>query len=352
MRYLLFLFLFFCLSRCQNDPTQSGTGAPDLIVRMDSASLREGPGEKSRELRALPLGERLSDLGEVSVFITPIRFGDTLLEAPWIKVQTADKQSGWVFAAALKPGKKDLAEWFLQKQMRCFFGQALTNRRNAYASQTPKAEDQNWLAWYREGIYLRDTLMSILANRTEANEGGFRPDYFWLRNVLPGFVFQRVGEESRPYLFFNYALAYPMAKGPQSLQTAAFFKVAFLAFPYDSIESFSPAWKLPIPHQETVSLLGAGKHVKILQAIDQTLQAGKLFEPELLVFKDAVLEDILGKNTLYWQAQDKILAELQQIVNAGFSCLNERDRLALQERLKLFGQPELYGIRVNLRSGE
>ena len=352
MRYLLFCCLFFVLYACQNDVGSGSSKRADLLVAIDSSSLREAPGEKSRELRALPLGERLTELGPVSAFITPIRFGDTLWQLPWIKVQTLDNQIGWVFAAGLKPIVGDAGPWYLQKQMQAFFGPELTRRRNKLAEQNLPGEEVAWAASCRESMFLRDTLMRMLAKRTEANEAGFQADFYWLRAVLPGFLYQRIAGGTQPYLFYDYGLAQRRVGDMAGKQVGAFLQSAVLAFPRDSIESFFPAWTLQITDEESVSQLGSGIHVKILQAIDRALEPGNLFEPELRRFTDALLADILDKNTAYWQPSEKILIEMNTLLAANFRCLHERDKLALRERLKMFEAPQANGIRVNLRSGE
>ncbi len=68
--------------------------------------------------------------------------------------------------------------------------------------------------------------------------------------------------------------------------------------------------------------------------------------------KDLILNDILDYHATYWQPAEKIRLELDQVLEVRFSCLTDRDRLALSERRKAFDNPAANGIRVNLRAGE
>lgn len=350
MRYPIFCWLLF-LSACGSDSRKS---AADLLVTFDRSSLRDAPGEKTAELRLLRTGERLRPTGRVSDFVTPLRLGDTLLQAPWVQVQLANHQTGWVFAAALQPVEGDAAQWFLQQQMTCFFGPGLTGRRNRWVAQrqAPAATEIDFARDYREAVALRDTLMRRLAARAEPNEAGFEPDFFWLAEALPGFVFQMVAEGTQPYAFADYRAWQQISLATSGLQDDRFVDACLLAFAADSIESFFPAWVMQTWDYGGSSQLGTGRHLTMLQTLDAALEAGRLFEAELLTLKDELLDDILDKNTTFWQPLEKAVAELEEILAADLRCLSERDKLALTERRKTFDDPAANGLRFNLRAGE
>ncbi|MBC7775727.1 MAG: hypothetical protein H7246_09845, partial [Phycisphaerae bacterium] len=102
---------------------------------------------------------------------------------------------------------------------------------------------------------------------------------------------------------------------------------------------------------ESASQLGTGQHLKMFRQIDLDMESGPLFAPPLESFKERVLEDIFGKNVHYWQPQEKILEELEQILAHPPKCLNARERETLGIRRKMFEDPVGNGIVVNLRSG-
>lgn len=344
MRNLLFLLpLLFVF--CKNEVSEN-----KLVVTREDA-LRDAPGEKSAEIRRLKTGEKVTHLGEVSSFETPIMFDDTLLSFPWIKVQTADNQVGWAYAQYLEPSAGTYEKWILDKRLTCYFGKQLAARYGQFIASQEENNETDFAARYRESVALRDTFFHLLAHRPDPNNTLELPYFSWMRDLMPGFIFQSVAEGTQPYLFANYQFWQQKALKTSGLQDDAFVAACLVAFAADSIESFFPAWKFQFSDYEAASQLGTGAHLKMLRAIDKSLKSGKLFEPELSAFKDDLLEDILDNKTGYWQPKELILKELSQILKAGFSCLDDRDRAALQARLTMFATPEASGINVNLRSG-
>lgn len=346
MRYLL-LLLPFVFSFCKN-----GTSDNQLVVTFSQTSLRDAPGEKSIEFRALKQGERLIDLQQVSDFESEIRFPNSRVQAPWLKVQTAQKEVGWVFAAWVEPVQPQ-EEWLLQKKMACYFGNALAERRNEYvrALATPGSE-LGFADRYREAVALRDTFVLLLARRAETNGTLRKPDFSWLPVALPGFIFQQVAGGTQPFLFADYRYWQQRAAASKGRQDDTFVEACLTAFPTDSIESFFPFWTFQLSDFDAASQLGTGRHLKMLQAIDESWLAGTLFRPELAAFKETLLDDILSQNTAYWQPEELILKELEKIFSTEFACLNGRDRMAMQARMTMFAESEAHGVRVNLRSGK
>ncbi|MBX2890033.1 MAG: SH3 domain-containing protein [Saprospiraceae bacterium] len=344
MRYLLLLLLSIFLF-CKNETP------PNQLVSTREQPLREAPGERGREIRSLKAGEKTLDLREVSPFETPLLFDDTLLFAPWIKVETSKGEKGWVFAGYWQPSLAATDSWLLDKRLHCYFGKALTARYHQFAAERQISNDSEFAAHYREAMALRDTFALLLARRPDPNEASGKPDFFWLRDVLKGFVFQWVADGTQPYLFADFRFFQKIAATTDGAQDDAFVNTCLLAFPSDSIESFFPAWKFQLSEHEAASQLGTNTHVRILRQIDSALKTGSLFQPELVALKESLLEDILGKNTVYWQPATSILKEMEEILATGFTCLDDRDRTAIAARKTMFEAPEANGLRVNLRSG-
>lgn len=345
MRYIVFSLLPFFFF-CQNRPSNSA-----LTVVLDQAALRESPGEKSRTLQLLKDGESLEDLGAVSPFEASVRFADGIRQAPWIQVKTADGTSGWVFGGAVAPD--DLRpDWLLQKRLLCYFGPVLTARRNALVAAPVDLPDETALAHrYRTALALRDTFAQVLAHRPEPSGADIRLDFAWLAHVLPGFVFQQVADGTQVWLFADYRRWASWAQSTAGGQDDAYFAACCAAFSTDSIESFFPMWQFQLSDREAASRLGEGRHLTMLQTIDQAMSAGSLFAPELAALTTQVLEDIFGKNTRYWQPKEKIVSELEKIIATRLRCLDDADRSELRLRLAMFDNPAATEIQVNLRSG-
>lgn len=325
------------------------------MVILHPASLRDGPGEKSQEFRTLPRGAALRDLGEVSGFLTTLQFDDRRYQAPWIKVETLDGESGWVYARAVQPMHGDREDWYLQKNMLCYWGKPLTARRNQLLEKDTQFNDAaGFIRYHRASMALRDTMMQLLAQRTEPNEADFKPSFDWLPQVLPGFVFQWVAAGTQPFLFADYRywnrLAAATVHDPRDDQ---YMQLCLRAFPIDSIESFFPGWTIQTNDNSGSSQLGLGNHLKMLRLIGQCAQqTGNPFKPELERFKEAIFDDILDKNTTYWQSKEKIMQEMHQILALPTLLLTDRDKLALRERLPMFEIAPANGVRVNLRTGQ
>ena len=345
MRYLIF-FLVATFFSCTSESSQN-----QLLVVFPQTTLRDAPGLRSKETGVLKQGDRLTDLHETSGFESALSLDDRLLQSPWIRVKTGDRQTGWVFCEAVRPVQKN-AGWMLQQRMRCYFGDALTLRRNRYPENAAIENQEQFAARYREAMALRDTLMYVLARRAEPVETGFQPDFSWLGEVLPGFIYQSVGNGTRPYLFCDYRFWNQQAHRTAGGEAVAFLNVCLSAFAADSIESPFPDWKFRITEEKSASQLGTGRHLAMLKALQSASEAGSLFKPELAAFKESLLEDILGTKTEYWQPKELIIKELNEILEQNFSCLDARDRAALQARLMMFEDPEANGLQVNLRSGE
>jgi hypothetical protein len=343
MRYLSFISILLFFS-CQNESAEN-----QLVVSAEQIALRAAPGLKGAETSILHKGDKLIELGEVSHFESPITFGNTPMRTPWLKVQTADNKQGWIFAGAVQP-QKATDDWLLQKRLDCYFGHAFASRVNHWkAGLEALPSEADWAASYRNAISMRDSLVQVLKFRAEP-EG--RPDYAWLANVMPGFVFQRGLDGGPPELYTDYRFWLQKAAKSSGTADDAFLETCIQLFPHDSIESIFPVWKFPMSTQESASQLGTGAHAKVLQAVDNTLAHSRLFEPELMQIKDAVLEDIQDKSARFWQDTPLIMKDLDALIANPPKCLSAVELSALATRRAMFEDVAGNGIKVNLRSGE
>jgi hypothetical protein len=342
MRHLLF-FLLLIFVFCKNEISENQA----LTIQFPTA-LRDTFGENGREILSLKAGEKVADLGAVSDFESIVALGGETRQTPWLRVKTTSGKTGWIFGGAVAPPDSN---WLINKRLRCYFGSALAARIGRFAAIESPDTEADFAAQYREAIALRDTCIFLLVTRAERSGADQHPDFAWLPATFPGFIFQKVAEGTQPYLFADFHFWEQKALKTNGLQDDAFVQTCFVAFSADSIESFYPAWKFQISDYEAASQLGTGVHLKMFRQIESALKAGSLFQPELMKFKEALLEDILDNKTGYWQPKDLILKELNQILNADFACLNDRDRVALRAQLAMFANPAANDVRVNLRSG-
>jgi hypothetical protein len=343
MRHILFACFLLLVTSCEQAVQNQ------LHVSADKVALRATPGVKGAEVGTLLKGEKLTELAEVSHFETEITWGQASILAPWLKVETSRGKQGWVHAGAVTP-TGDKGEWLLQKRLDCYFGHAFTSRINDWKAGISNIKtDAACALSYRTAIGLRDSMVQSLVYRPEVNG---RPEYLWLPDVLPGFVYQRAYSGVRPNLFADYRFWAQIAQQTNGAADNLFFETCSMAFPRDSIESLFPVWKFELPEQESASQLGTGAHMLILQQLDKNLAQSRLFEPELMGMKEALLEDIQDKNTRFWQSGELILKELDEIMARKPACLSEQESSALLPRRVMLEAAAENGVKVNLRSGE
>lgn len=338
-RLISCLFVVLQVVGCKPDVDQ-------LSVEVEKIAMRAAPGIKSAEMVTLNRGDRVKDLGQVSPFESEISFDGTILRAPWLKVQKGEK-SGWVFAGALKPNS-DPADWMLQKRLECYFGRPFADRLNAWkASLDQLGDEQALAAAFREAVQLRNTMIEQLDRR--ANQDG-RPEYFWLNEAMPGCIYQRAFRLGPPQLLFDYRFWADKARKTSGSADDDFMQLSMRAFSTDSIESMFPVWRFQLSEMDGASQLGTGAHLDMLKNVEQSLAKYRLFEPELLRFKEALLDDILNNNTKFWQSQELILQELDAILANPPAILQAREINALERRRTMLQDPEKNWVKVNLRS--
>lgn len=359
MRYLVLLIivgLYACSSEKKGEtPTQTEAQDNRLLVNLDRVRLRQAPGEDGTVLAELGNGTILYDLEEVSSFTTPIKLSGIQYDEPWLKVKTEDGTTGWVYAATIQLEKGDslaLANFLNEKRLLSLFGKNKTDRIQSFSDgfhiPTTVAAFANL---YREGIQLRDDLLKNIDERLESSSTEQLPDLFWLKEMIPGFVPQLVAEGTSYYLFTDYKAFERIAKQTVSIIDDEFIELQYHTFPEDSIEYFFPAWMIQTWDYGGHSLLGRKIHQKLLFEIDQLYQKDTLFHPEMLALKDRLVEDLTGASVSYWEGTDKIIPELDTILNADLTIFTKNDKVALETRRKQFDQPEEHGIRANLRAG-
>ena len=340
--FLPLLLLFACTEPDKPDA---------LSVAMPVATLHAQPGARQAVLNTLKKGARLSDLGQVATFESAVQLGDSLHQAPWIKVRYKE-QEGWIWGGALHP-PGDVAEWLLRKRVACYFGNALEEQRQRYLARYAQLPDEASfdLAWH-EILLLRDNMMRQLDQRPQ--HGDIRPDdnFAWMQAALPGFVYQFPKGAVYPYLYADYNYWAAKAKQSQGTQDDVLMQLYQRCFPGDGIESNFPCWVFQLSATNSASQLGSGKHLEILQAITQAEQSAPLFQSEYKALKNQVMDDILGKDRGYWLGADKIIKELRDILQAQPACLDGYDLQGIEKRIPMFETPKQFGLKTNLRAGE
>lgn len=367
MRFSLF-FLFatialFTQPSCRNTtpekPTTKTTEVEkkeiiNLIIAIDQSKLFSTAGLKGEELVRLPLSENLLYLNELSAFTTAITLNGIPFNEPWLKVQTKGGQIGWIYAGAVKfdeTGKgKTLYNAIVRKRLANFFGQNAGQLIESYSQKYNETETAYEFAQlYELGQKLRDTLI-VQLNRIDLSETPEVPDLFWIDEPLPALVPTRIVDANMFHLFFDYKELYQKALSTVGKEDEAFVSLFYTMYSLDSIEYFYPSWYIKMNDSpQTYSLLGENIHLKMLTQMDNLAIQTDLFHPLLIQIKIKILQDILTNN-LYWRNAKDIIKEVNQILKADFELLSKADKIALQERIKMFEKPEKYEILVDGRN--
>jgi len=64
-----------------------------------------------------------------------------------------------------------------------------------------------------------------------------------------------------------------------------------------------------------------------------------------------MINDMTQEGVEYWEQQEKIIQELDAILESNFEILDDADRIALSTKRKHFEDPATHGIKTGLGSG-
>lgn len=339
------IFLFSCiffLTFCTNSHDNQ------LIVWGENALIRKEPDDRSSVVQMLKKGDRLQDLEETAASESVFYIRNELQQSPWIKIGMPNGQVGWVLAWFVKPLKEDSA-WLPRKRMDTYWGKGLRMERDKWLDKFSNIKsEEDWFVAWRRAVHLRDTMMQELHHKPVTEE---RLSFQWMAGLLPGFILQESSNTGKPYLYADYTMWLDKAVRSSGDQDDALVRCYCSLFPSDSIESAFPLWVFQLGEEEAASQLGLGRHDHVLRSLDTLLRDAPLAREEFLMVKNQIMEDILNHSRSYWQAPEKIRQELQRITSHPPACLSADEIEAVSIRSRMFEQPGLHGIRVNLRSG-
>jgi len=365
-----FLIILICFS-CKNDAKSTvsnsdskvpkATSSPkknqeplQFIVNIDRLRLRAEPGEEGEEVAQLVNGTVLTDLGTMSDFTTKVKLRGIQYDEPWIKVRTSEGQEGWVYGGAIRfeQNGSALANTLLNKRLHTFFGQTLTNEFEKYRTDYKNAKDSKAMAKvFSFGNNLRDKAVEIITNKIEIQDHENLADLFWMREAMPGYVTAMVAEGTTYYLFRDYKQLYQKASTTDGSEDDAFMQLGFMVHAMDSVEHFFPEWFMQTWDYGGHSKLGEGIHHKIFKEMSEILDESSLFATEINDIKIRMINDITNPEITYWQAQDKILKELTNILTDQLSVFSEKDLITIKARKKMFEDPKKHKIKLNYRAG-
>ena len=328
----------------------SGLGLPEglpIKVLSERIFLREQAGFEGTVLAELKRNDRIFDLEETSDFLTQLQKEGVTYEAPWIKVQTLDGKKGWVFAAeGFFMADAQHPDFFTKKRLEAKFGKNIFQAYQTYQDLKDSIQTTaNWLTAFQALQGLQSSLQEEVNQSTNVSSA------FWIGELIPEIVVQQEENSSTFDFYIDYRYWYNKAQQTADSMDDAFVDLCIAAFPQDSIEYRFPAWFFQTSANGGHSLLGRGIHLEMFEKIENLFKIAPIFENELSILKNSLLDDIVLLNDTYWEEKGKASNEIQQILEGSFSILSETDRLALQNRLESFEKAEELGILFNFKSG-
>ncbi|MEZ5043400.1 MAG: SH3 domain-containing protein [Saprospiraceae bacterium] len=365
--FLALICLPFVLWSCQSETSQSQEpgqtttettemGPTQFVVNIDRLRMRDTPGEEGTVIKELEKGTILYDQGEVSDFTTRIKLRGITFDEPWLKVIAPDQTVGWIYAGAIHLGTSPdskLAKLLREKRLVTLFGPDGAAQLTAYRNHFHQAnEAKALLDAYREGRQFRDQFVDLLEEKISVGETEeTQPDLFWLEEAMPGFIPQLVAEGTVYYLFEDYRQWIKKAKETDNPLDDQFVELKIKAFPTDSIEYFFAAWQIQTWDYGGSSLLGRGIHLAILKAAEALIQSGHYMDSEIRQVKTQIVDDILQPTNSFWESKEKVIAEMDNMLQANLTIIDKKDKIALEARRQQFDAPESHQIEMNVRAG-
>ena len=325
-----------------------------LTITQDELPLLDKAGEAGNLIQQVSSGTEVSYLNEISDFTTELTLKNIAFNDPWLKVRLSDGQEGWLYAAGIQFDKneqgKELAQSVINKRLAHFFGERngkMIEKYQALYNNTETALEFSKM--FHLGSDLKDSL-NVELNQIDISENQEIPDLFWMREPLPAMLPMNIDSGAIFYLFFDYGELLAKANETIGEEDEEFMELFTMIYA-DSIEYLYPSWHLRTSPISGNSLFGENKHIQILEQLDQIISHSDLFNLFIQHIKTDILNDIIAEN-YYWHPKEKLLTELEKVIGSDFECLSKDEKIALQERVKMFENPDKYEVYVNQRDGE
>ena len=349
---ILFTLTFYFFScQPQNKPISTGN---QVAIPLEKISLRSAPSQDADENATLTSVDTLFLTGQVSKSTSRINFNGVIYNDPWVEVSTKNHKKGWVYAAQLNFSDQKQSPVFssiIQQRLINFTNDVLAEKVNQYAELYNNASTStDFHQLWEMADSLRPQLQKLLSEKIVFNdEDAVFPDFSWIESLLPGFITIVSGHQC--FLFRDFKSLGLKVISTTGKEDDDLLAVCEAVYCLDSIEYFDPCWNIEEESAGLHSLLGDGIHLDIASKIDTALYRSDMFQQQLYQIKKTWMQDIAGKSISYWNDSNKIIRELQQILDSDFRMLNQSDKTTIETRIKMFREPDKNEIRLNQRAG-
>lgn len=324
-----------------------------LVVRLGEVTIHEAPQENAPVLYTALAGDSLPFTNRITAIPTALIIDGLPYREPWLRVLLPNDSLGWIYGGAVQFNAQQqpaLTKAVLYPRAQEQFGASLTQQMGIYRQEFQGVSTlPGFRTVYTRAHLLKDsleTLMTAYAQRTPESV----PNFFWINELLPGFLVHYIPEKRRYYLFKNLTSWRQAAFQTVEPEDDAFVEVLLTTWASDSIAYYYYGWQLPVDGLGLCSLLGSGVHKNVLDRLEQNLDSNSYFQPELQSLRQAVIYD-MSISTQYWMPLPAVLAELDSILATSYVCLQTNDRIALSTKRQLLETPAAHQIAVNLFEG-
>jgi len=324
----------------------------ELTANLDNVRIRDKAGLTGKDILTVRKDTKLIYLNEMSDFTDAITLRGIAYNDPWLKVKTMQGETGWVYAGVVKFNMTKVPEDFktqiVTKRLEKVFGNKLVFEIEQYQKAFASVKsDKDFILMYRNAQKLQDKLNKILENTYNMYEVSDFPDLFWIDDAIPLLNAELVAEATMYSLLFNYKQLETAALNTTGLLDDEFVKL-LIAKHGGEYESFFAVWFLQTWDYGGYSLLGQGKHVAMMNRMQKLADKTSLFDTEIKEMKNELLEDITNYNQ-YGEQKEKIIEEINTIINKQYQLISADEIIALKTRLKMFEDPEKHEIQVFLK---
>ena len=350
------LFLFSCKPASPSEVNASATieseqDSQAIIIRHPHTLLKKSPEVDAENIMILPEGSSIYPTGIISEHSTRLIINGIPYKEPWLLVQTADQQEGWVHGAVLKL-EQETNDLSLKKKIFERLGEEgialIEHYQQTYAQATDALSVAQLPGVARK---LKTSLLAIIND--DKLTGQAQQVLPLLEGQLPGMQAILLQDSPGLYLFLDYKELADKASKTYGQCDDQLFELYYHVYPIDSIEYFYPAWQLEGRPGKGFSVLGSSIHQSLLGELDKLLICEDILQQEIDYIRGLIFNDLLGPDVLYWNSRDLAIAELQQIKDGKLKCIKQEAKQQLENRILQFTTDSTNtGALFNYRSGE
>lgn len=328
------------------------TDKVELIANLDNVRIRDKAGLEGGEIAAVSKGAKLFYLNEISDFTDEITLRGIAYNDPWLKVETEKGEIGWVYAGAVKFDMTKVSEDFktqmVTKRLEKVFGNKLVFEIEQYQKDFAAVKtDKDFVLMYRNAKKLQEKLNVQLESAYEMHNVSDFPDLFWIDDAIPALNAELIAEGTIYSLLFDYKILQKAALNTTSELDDEFVKL-LIAKNGGEFEYFFAVWFLQTWDYGGYSLLGQGKHVAMLNRMQKLADKTTLFNVEIKEMKTELLNDITNHKE-YGEKSEKIIEEINTIINKKYNLITPDEIIALKTRIKMFEDPKANEIEVFMK---